>query len=110
MEKLYARLSETQGVEQVPGIMRYTLSYNEDVMMCRFSLRQGAEIPLHTHAAVQNGFVLSGKVLFWDDGGNERVVEPGDSYTFPSNSPHAARCLEAAELLENFLPLRREYI
>ena len=57
-------LKEGKKVEIFPGIFRTTMSYNEASMLCYFTLKKGTSIPLHQHEAVQNGFVIRGKVRF----------------------------------------------
>ena len=57
-------LDQASGIEQLDGVVRKTLSYNEEVMLCHFQLNEGARIPLHDHRASQIGFVVKGAVRF----------------------------------------------
>ena len=100
---------QLQAVEGPPGIHRTTLAYNPDTMLCHFTMKRGAEIPLHHHDAVQNGFVISGRVQFLNESGNDFVAEPGSGYVFGPNEPHGAVVLEDAEVIECFAPMRLEY-
>ncbi len=34
-------VGEVQGNDSIPGILRKTLAYNEEVMLCHFSMSQG---------------------------------------------------------------------
>ena len=77
-------------------------------MLCHFRMRQGATIPLHSHPAVQIGYVISGRVRF-SRGEESFVVEPGGSYVFGTGEPHGALVLEDAEVVECFTPQRPEY-
>lgn len=108
--KWFVRTADTKAVEQVPGVTRRTMSYNEEIMMCQFELQTGAEIALHAHAAIQNGYVLSGRMQFFKQDGSSVIVEEGDSYVFDSNEPHGVTCLEHAFVVENFLPARKEFM
>ena len=104
------RLKDGKKVEIFPGIFRTTMSYNEASMLCCITLTKGANIPLHHHEAVQNGFVIRGKVRFLQEGGKSFVVENGDGYIFESNEKHGGEVLEDSELIECFTPMRPEYV
>lgn len=96
-------------VENPPGIFRTTLAYNEDLMVCHFVLKKGAVIPLHNHQAVQNGYVISGKLLFKKQDGSSFPAEAGTGYVFVSEEYHGVEVLEDSEVLECFAPARPEY-
>ena len=104
------RLHERRKVEMLPGIHRITMSYNDESMLCYFYLDKGSSIPLHKHKAVQNGFVIKGKVRFLQEGGKSIVMEEGDGYIFQSYESHGSEVLEDTELIECFTPMRPEYI
>jgi transaldolase len=106
----FCKVGENPCVEMRPGVYRTTLVYNGDQMLCHFREKAGARVDLHTHVAVQSGYVLRGKVRFFDAMGKERVMGAGDAYLFNSNEPHGSVALEEAELVECFTPLRREYL
>jgi len=106
----FCRVGENSSVEMRPGIFRSTLVYNTDNMLCHFFEKAGARVDLHTHVALQCGYVLSGKVKFFDATGNERILGPGDGYLFNSNEPHGSVALEETELIECFTPARPEYL
>lgn len=103
------KLDQGEKVEMLPGIFRTTMSYNESSMLCHFRMEKGASIPLHQHEAVQNGFVIRGKVRFLQEGGKSIVVEDGNGYIFESNEMHGSEVLEDSELIECFTPMRPEY-
>jgi quercetin dioxygenase-like cupin family protein len=79
-------------------------------MLCHFHENAGARVDLHTHFAIQSGYVLHGKVKFFDAEGNERILGPGDGYLFNSNEPHGSVALEETDLIECFTPARPEYL
>lgn len=106
----YLKVGEKPAVDIRPGISRSTLVYNADNMLCHFHEEPGARVDLHTHYAVQSGFVLSGKVKFFDADGNERILGPGDGYLFSSYEPHGSVAIEETELIETFTPARPEYL
>ncbi len=104
-----ASRKESPVVENPPGIFRTTLSYNQQSMLCHFSMKQGARIPLHHHAAVQNGYVVSGRVRFQRQDGSTFEASAGTAYTFGPDEPHAAEVLQDSEVVEFFAPMRPEY-
>jgi transaldolase len=106
----FCRVGENPSVEMRPGVFRSTLVYNTDQMLCHFHEKAGARVDLHTHVAVQSGYVLRGRVQFFDAAGKERVMGPGDAYLFNTNEPHGSVTLEETELLECFTPSRPEYL
>ncbi len=96
-------------VESLPGVWRTTLAFNDETMLCHFRMKKGARIPLHHHPAVQNGFVIQGRLRFFLEDGSGFVAETGCGYVFGSNEPHGAEVLSDAEVIECFAPKRPEY-
>ncbi len=109
MPRTTARKSETDSVEGPPGVVRTTIAYNDQLMLCHFFLKKGARIPPHTHVAAQNGYLVKGKMRFIMEGGKNFVAEPGDGWCFASNEPHGAEIIEDSEAIECFAPGRPEY-
>ena len=105
----FIKAEDLTAVEQRPGLTRRTMSYIDDIMMCMFEQQEGAELPLHKHEAVQNGYILSGKLKFFKADGSFVIAKAGDSYVFSSNEEHGSICLEKAVFIENFAPARPEY-
>jgi len=95
-------------VEQLPGIRRTTLCWDEASMLCHFHQTPAARVPMHSHPAAQNGYVVRGRVRFFLDDG-EFVVGPGDAYLFAGGQRHGSEALEESELVEVFTPMRPEY-
>ncbi len=110
VQRSYCKLAEHQPVEIRPGIFRSTLVYNAENMLCHFFEKAGARVDLHTHYAVQSGYVLRGRLMFFDAEGNEHILLPGQGYLFGSNEPHGSVALEESEIIETFTPGRPEYL
>jgi quercetin dioxygenase-like cupin family protein len=104
-----ANIREGRKVTMFPGIVRTTLCYNEASMLCHFTLRAGSTIPLHSHVAAQNGYLVKGKVRFLGEGGKSLVTMAGDGYFFEGGEKHGAEILEDSEAIECFTPMRPEY-
>ena len=103
-------VQEGTPVENPPGIIRKTLAYDDEAMLCHFDLHKGARIPLHSHRAAQIGYVIKGRVRFLAERPEDGFeVGPGDSYVFSADVKHGADVLEDSEFIEFFTPSRDEY-
>jgi len=100
--------NSVNAIEMLPGIYRKTLVYNNNMMLCYFSLNKNSYIPLHSHKEHQIGYVITGKLQFETEKGNF-VVGAGDSYVFESNEKHGATILENSEVIDVFNPSRDDY-
>ena len=106
-----AELENVKAVEMKPGITRRTLVYNDEVMLCHFTLEQGATLELHQHATVQSGYVLKGKLKFIKADGTSFIARTATSYVFDSHEVHGiGEVYELSEVVECFAPMRPEYI
>ena len=97
--------------QQLPGVTRRTLAHNGDVMLCHFTLKKGAKIPLHSHVPSQIGYVVSGRARFIGASDSDAFeAGPGDSYVLNPNVEHGAEALEDNTVfVEVFNPSRPEY-
>lgn len=102
-------LGAVEKIEQIDGIFRKTLAYNNEAMLCYFEMKKGAEIPLHSHPNIQIGFVIRGKIKFITER-SEFIAVENESYIFDSNEKHGAKILEDSLVIEVFAPARPEYI
>ena len=109
MIELFCRLVEAPEVQMARGLTRRTLVRNEALMICRFDLESGVQIPEHSHPHDQAGYVVSGRVSITVSG-NTLELEPGDSYCAPSGVLHSARALEASVVVDTFSPPREDYL
>lgn len=96
-------------VEVFPGISRKTMSYNAEAMLCHFTMKKGARVPPHNHAAVQIDYVVSGRVRFHFGDGGADVMKAGSSCIVGSTETHGLEVLDDAEVIEVFVPMRPEY-
>ena len=107
-------LSGRKPVELRPGLIKTNLGYNDSSMMCHFTMTRGAVLEIHNHAAVQNGFVLKGRLKYRLADQNKQVYEtgeigPGGGYIWDAYEYHSTEALEDAEFIECFNPMRPEY-
>ena len=96
-------------IKMIDGIYRTTLAYNDQLMLVHFRLEKGAELPKHSHSHVQAGYVISGKLEFCE-GDSTYILETGDSYICPANTPHGAKIIEDAIVIDSFVPRREDYL
>lgn len=104
-----ARVADAQPVENPPGIFRVTMAYNQHLMLCHFTMKKGASVPLHSHPEAQNGFVIRGRLRMTQEQGPGFVAEAGTGYCFLPREKHGAEVLEDSEVIECFAPLRTDY-
>jgi quercetin dioxygenase-like cupin family protein len=105
---LFYQYADAAGAQMAPGLIRRTLVSGERLMICRFDLDQGVEIPSHSHPHDQAGYVVSGRIRVTVDGvGLE--LGPGDSYCAPSGIHHSALALEKTVVVDTFSPPREDY-
>lgn len=103
-------IATAKAVPALEGIVRRTLTYNDDAMLCHIELRKGSTIPLHQHEPVQIGICLSGRVRFFGENPEDAYeVTAGDGYVMARNEPHGAEALEDSAVVEVFSPSRPEY-
>jgi quercetin dioxygenase-like cupin family protein len=101
---------DTALVENPPGIFRATLAYNDHIMVCHYTMKKGARVPLHAHAAAQDGYVIRGKLRMTKEGGDSFIAEAGTGYCFSPDEKHGADVLEDSEVIECFAPMRPDYV
>ena len=95
-------------VEMVPGLVRRTLATGERAMLIEFRGQAGVAVGTHQHPAEQDGYVVSGQIVIIIAGA-ETPVGAGDSYAIPAASPHGARFVTDAVILETFSPPREDF-
>jgi quercetin dioxygenase-like cupin family protein len=100
--------NDIQTIKVFEGVYRKTLLYNKNLMLCHFTLKKNAKIPMHTHEEHQIGYVIKGKLKFLMEK-REFIAKKGDSYIFDSNEKHGALVLEDSEVIDVFNPAREDY-
>lgn len=105
---MFFEYSDAKAVEMLPGLVRRTLISGDKLMICRFDLDCGVEIPGHSHPHDQAGYIVSGKIRVTVDG-KSLDLGPGDSYSASSGVLHSALALEATVVVDTFCPPRDDY-
>ena len=100
-------------INQVKGLDTTILSGldGEKMMMVLSATLPGYSVPTHSHPHEQIGVVYSGKAEL-RIGDEQRVVQKGDFYCIPANTPHSDTCVggEPFVMLDIFYPIREDFI
>ncbi|MFP4086812.1 MAG: cupin domain-containing protein [Desulfobacteraceae bacterium] len=91
------------------GVQLKTLVHGDKTLLCEFKLKQGSQVPEHSHPHEQTGYMVSGRLRFI--AGDETFEAlPGDSWCIPGDMLHAAETLEDSVIVEVFSPVRENYL
>lgn len=102
--------SDKSGYKRVlEKIQQKTLVYGEKTLMAEFRLEQGADLPRHSHAHEQTGYLVSGELTL-TIGDEPHQVRPGDSWCIAGGVEHQAKALEDSVAIEVFSPVREDFI
>ena len=92
------------------GVMRKVLSYSEKLMACELTFEKGAVGAPHSHPHEQIGYIMSGKLVYQEEGCEDRILGTGDTYYVAPNVVHGVQILEDTKLLDIFTPMREDFI
>jgi quercetin dioxygenase-like cupin family protein len=101
------RLASIAAHEVVPGF-RGRFVHSDGMTLAYWDVAAGASIPTHSHVHEQVVNVLEGELELIVDG-TEMVLVPGDVVAIPGHTPHSARGLTDARVLDVFSPVRDDY-
>ena len=83
--------------------------HGERITMAVIDLEPDLEVPEHRHENEQLGFVLRGEITM-TVAGESRALRAGETYSIPSNTPHAAATgPEGASVVDVFSPTRTDW-
>ncbi|WP_063345766.1 cupin domain-containing protein [Vibrio jasicida] len=91
------------------GIKRKVLAYSDNMMSVEVYFDKGAVGALHSHPHEQITYVLSGQFEF-TIGNETKVVKAGDALYKQPNIIHGCTCLSEGVLLDNFTPMRKDFV
>ena len=92
-----------------PGITRQILGFGEEIMTCRVVFETGAVGSAHSHLHSQTTYIESGRFLFEVDGAFQEFGAGNCVYIAP-NLVHGSTCIEAGVLIDNFSPMRADFL
>ena len=109
----FINIEDAPKFTQMEGLETTILTglYGEKMMMALNATLPGHTVPVHSHEHEQVGMVYRGKAKL-RIGVEERVVEQGDFFCIPANTPHCDTCLsdEPFIMLDIFYPIRNDFL
>jgi quercetin dioxygenase-like cupin family protein len=95
--------------EQLSALLARQAFHTGRLTVARIYLAAGALVPRHSHENEQVTILLSGRLRFIFDTG-EQVVMAGQMMEMPPNLPHSVEALEESLALDLFAPRREDWI
>lgn len=92
------------------GVDRKILSYTPQMMCCELHFEKDAVGAMHAHPHEQIGYIVSGSLIYKEEGAEDKVLRTGDCYHVPSNVMHGVIALEKTTLLDIFTPCREDFL
>ncbi|MDO4267221.1 MAG: cupin domain-containing protein [Eubacteriales bacterium] len=92
------------------GVTRKVLSYSENLMTVELHFKKGSIGAKHSHPHEQIGYLVSGSLIYQEEGCEDKVLHTGDTYYVKPNAVHGVEALEDTVLLDIFTPMRRDFV
>ena len=92
-----------------PGLRRWVLAHNGNLMIVQHEMEQGWEGTRHSHPHDQAVYVVSGH-LRCSCGDQSFEVRAGESFVVKGGVEHQAWALEPSVVLDVFTPARADYL
>ena len=86
------------------------LSYSKNLMAAELLFPKGAVGAKHSHPHEQIGYLISGRLIYQEEGSPDRILETGDTYYVAPNVVHGVEILEDTKLLDIFTPMREDFV
>lgn len=93
-----------------PGVQRKILSYSKKLMICELLFEKDAVGAIHSHPHEQIGYLVSGSLIFKEEGQEDVVLHAGDDYQVAPNVKHGIVALEPTKLIDIFTPYREDFV
>ncbi|MCY9869968.1 cupin domain-containing protein [Vibrio barjaei] len=95
--------------DQGGGLRRKVLAHCENMMTVEVHFEDGTVAPMHNHPHEQITYVVSGEFEF-TVGEETKIVKAGDTIYKVPNIMHGCKCLKAGILIDNFTPMRKDFV
>lgn len=92
------------------GVTRKILSYSENLMAAELHFVKGAIGAKHSHPHEQIGYIVSGKLIYQEEGCEDKELQTGDTYYVKPDAVHGIEVLEDTVLLDIFTPMRKDFV
>jgi quercetin dioxygenase-like cupin family protein len=103
----FINLSEIETREIIPGYLA-TFIHSENMTVAYWTVKAGAEMPVHSHEHEQVANLLEGEFEL-ELNGVKQTLRPGIAALIPSNIPHGGRAITECRLIDVFHPVREDY-
>lgn len=107
---MYTENKKVKAQKLEGGVSRKILSYSENLMTVELHFEKGAIGAKHSHPHEQIGYVVSGRLIYQEDGCPDKELEAGDTYYVKPNAVHGIEVLDDTVLLDIFTPMRKDFI
>jgi quercetin dioxygenase-like cupin family protein len=91
------------------GVDFVLLSRGPESMVTKMLYKKEDDPPAHRHPNEQSGYVISGRYRITIDGAGY-ALRPGDSYSIPRDVAHCIEIIEPGEIVDFFVPPRKDYL
>ena len=92
------------------GVTRKILSYSPNLMVVELHFEPGSKGAPHSHPHEQIGYIISGKLIYKEEGEEDKLLSTGDTYYVKTNAVHGIDVLEETKLLDIFTPMREDFV
>ena len=107
---MFVENKDIQPLDLGGGVTRKVLSYSENLMTVELHFEKGAVGAPHSHPHEQIGYIISGKLIYHEEGEEDKVLSSGDTYYVKPNAVHGIDVLEDTMLLDVFTPMRKDFV
>lgn len=92
------------------GVNRKILSYSDKLMTVELTFKKGSVGAKHSHPHEQIGYIVSGRLIYQEEGCDDEELKTGDTYYVRPNAVHGIQVLEDTKLLDIFTPMREDFV
>lgn len=92
------------------GVKRKILAYSDNLMNTELLFEAGAKGEMHKHPHEQIGYVIEGRLIYHEEGCEDKELETGDAYYVAPNKLHGIECITAVKLMDIFTPKRSDFL
>ena len=92
--------------EVLDGVLGQYLGSGENMNVMHWNFRDNMQLPEHSHASEQFGYIIKGGFEVTIDG-RTAVLKAGDAYFVPANALHSFVSVGETEAIDVFSPVRQ---
>lgn len=107
---MYVENKNTALTDLGGGVVRKVLAHSENLMSVELKFEKGAVGAKHSHPHEQIGYVISGSLIYREEGQEDKELSAGDTYYVAPDVIHGVVALEETMLLDIFTPMRKDFV